>query len=541
MTTFVRNKLLDQVYLPLIGDNLAKQIGTEGEHKRTDRQGLLLLISPPGYGKTCLMEYIANRLGLTFMKINGPTIGHRVLSFDPNEAPNQAARNELNKLNLAFEMGENVMIYVDDIQHTNPEFLQKFISLCDSQRRVEGVYKGQARTYDLRGKRVCVIMAGNPYTESGERFKIPDRWSTPADTYTTGDIVGDRDEQFAMSYIENCLTSNPVLEGMTRRSQEDTYALMKIAETGQEEGVEFEGNYTAEELNEYVSTMKKLFTVRDVVLKVNSEYIRSAGQSAEYRTEPPFLLQGSYRNMNRIGGRVLPLMNEEELWTLIFSSYEQDAQTLTTGAESNLLKFRELTGRLNDKERERWETIKKTFRKNLLLGGNAEDSMGRLMGQLNAFGAGLDSIKEVLSEGVTSLTDRQDSDDATEKDAFQEAASALLDKIERLIAQVQTQRAQDAQQSESNENQKRERDTAMLLSVLEEQFEAMETWLMPMRHGQKKDKSKVIHDLVDRFETMVKGYSKLIQVLKAKEKRKPKESARPRKAKGASEEKPEGQ
>ena len=101
------------------------------------------------------------------------------------------------------------------------------------------------------------------------------------------------------------------------------------------------------------------------------------------------------------------------------------------------------------------------------------------------------------------------------------AASALLDKIERLIAQVQTQRAQDAQQSESNENQKRERDTAMLLSVLEEQFEAMETWLMPMRHGQKKDKSKVIHDLVERFETMVKGYSKLIQVLKAKEKRKP--------------------
>ena len=245
--------------------------------------------------------------------------------------------------------------------------------------------------------------------------------------------------------------------------------------------------------------------------------------------------------MNRIGVRVLPLMNEEELWTLIFSSYEQDAQTLTTGAESNLLKFRELTGRLNDEERERWETIKKTFRKNLLLGGNAEDSMGRLMGQLNAFGAGLNSIKEVLSEGVTSLTDRQDSDDATEKDAFQEAASALLDKIERLIAQVQTQRAQDAQQSESNENQKRERDTAMLLSVLEEQFEAMETWLMPMRHGQKKDKSKVIHDLVDRFETMVKGYSKLIQVLKAKEKRKPKESARPRKAKEASEEKPEGQ
>lgn len=44
-----------------------------------------------------------------------------------------AAREELHKLNLAFEMGDNVMIYLDDIQHCHPEFLQKFISLCDAQ------------------------------------------------------------------------------------------------------------------------------------------------------------------------------------------------------------------------------------------------------------------------------------------------------------------------------------------------------------------------------------------------------------------------
>ena len=75
LSTFVRNRLIDEVYLPLIGDNLAKQMGSVGESGRSDRQGLLLLISPPGYGKTTLMEYVANRLGLTFMKINGPAIG----------------------------------------------------------------------------------------------------------------------------------------------------------------------------------------------------------------------------------------------------------------------------------------------------------------------------------------------------------------------------------------------------------------------------------------------------------------------------------
>ena len=105
---------------------------------------------------------------------------------------------------------------------------------------------------------------------------------------------------------------------------------------------EFEGAYSADELNEYVSTMKKLYTVRQVVLKVNQQYIKSAAQADEYRTEPPFLLQGSYRNMNRIAGRTLPVMNDDELWTLILSSYEQDAQTLTSGAESNMLKFKEL-------------------------------------------------------------------------------------------------------------------------------------------------------------------------------------------------------
>ncbi len=44
LSSFVRNKLIDKVYLPIFGDNLAKQIGTADENTRTDRMGLLLLI-----------------------------------------------------------------------------------------------------------------------------------------------------------------------------------------------------------------------------------------------------------------------------------------------------------------------------------------------------------------------------------------------------------------------------------------------------------------------------------------------------------------
>lgn len=399
MSAFVRNKLINDVYLPLMGDNLAKQLGTAGVDSRTDRMGMLLLISPPGYGKTTLMEYIGNRLGLTFLKINGPAIGHHVTSLDPAEAPNLSAREEVEKLNLGLEMGDNVMIYLDDIQHCNPEFLQKFISLCDAQRKIEGVYNGRARTYDLRGKKVAVVMAGNPFTESGSRFQIPDMLANRADTYNLGDILGGHAEAFKASYIENCLTSNPALQKLASRSQADVYAAMRIAETGAQDGIDFEGNYTPAEIEEFVATLKHLFRVRDSLLRVNQEYIYSAGQEDTYRTEPAFRLQGSYRNMNRIAEKVIPLMTSEEVVALIEDHYRNESQTLTTGAEANLLKFFELEGSLNEEETARWEEIKEGFRKKKLLGGAGEsDPVARVVAQLSEFSDGLGEIREGIAQ-----------------------------------------------------------------------------------------------------------------------------------------------
>ena len=398
MSSFVRNRLLDEVYLPMVGDNLAKQMGTAGSDTRTDRMGLLLLVSPPGYGKTTLMEYIANRIGVTFMKINGPAIGHDVTSLDPADAPNASAREEIKKLNLALEMGDNIMLYLDDIQHCNPEFLQKFISLCDGQRKIEGVYDGRAKTYDLRGKKVAVIMAGNPYTESGGKFQIPDMLANRADTYNLGDILGGHESAFKDSYIENCLTSNPVLSKLASRSQKDVYAIMQMTETGSQEGIDFEGNYSVEEIEELVSVMKKLMRVRDTILRVNLEYIRSAAMEDAYRTEPAFKLQGSYRNMNRIAEKVLGLMTDEEVELLIEDHYENESQTLTDGAEANLLKFREIENTLGGEDADRWEEIKKTFARNQLMGGAGEnDPVTRMLGGMNAFTKGLDEIKQTIA------------------------------------------------------------------------------------------------------------------------------------------------
>lgn len=381
LTSFVRNKLISDSYLPLIGDNFAKQMGTIGDKKRTDLMGMLLLISPPGYGKTTLIEYIASKLGLVFMKVNGPSIGHQVTSLDPAEAPDQNAAREINKINLAFEMGNNVLLYLDDIQHTNPEFLQKFISLCDGTRRIEGTWQGKTKTYDMRGKKFAVVMAGNPYTESGEAFRIPDMLANRADIYNLGDMLSDQGNAFALSFIENSLTSNSVLAPLATRDLNDLYRFVRMAQGDSVALSEMTHAYSATEANEIVNTLQKLMRVQDTVLKVNQQYIRSAATADDYRVEPPFKLQGSYRNMNKLAEKISAVMTDEELNTLVQDHYQGEAQTLAQGTEENLLKLAELRGNMTAEQRQRWNSIKQSYQRQQMM-GDSDDRAGQVVQQL---------------------------------------------------------------------------------------------------------------------------------------------------------------
>lgn len=401
LSSFVRNRLIDEVYLPIIGDNLAKQMGTVGEDKRTDLMGLLLLISPPGYGKTTLMEYVADRLGLVFMKINCPSLGHDVTSLDPENAPNATARQELQKLNLGLEMGSNVMLYLDDIQHTHPEFLQKFIALCDGTRRIEGVWKGKSKTYDMRGKKFSVVMAGNPYTESGDVFTIPDMLANRADIYNLGDVLGGKEEQFSVSYIENSLTSNEVLAPLALREMQDVHKFVAMAKGEQIPSTDLNHQYSGAELNEITSVLKHLLTIQEVILKVNLQYIESAATAEDYRTEPPFKLQGSYRNMNKMAEKVSAVMNHEELMQLIGDHYIGEAQTLTSGAEENLLKLALLRGVANTEQKQRWEDICGTFssKKSHQIEG---DPTVQAVKQLSQMAGALEEIKLDMQQSDTS-------------------------------------------------------------------------------------------------------------------------------------------
>ncbi|GKQ38994.1 DNA repair ATPase [Streptomyces sp. A012304] len=401
MSAFVRGRLIDEVYLPLIGDSLARQLGTTGETRRTDTGGLLLLVSPPGYGKTTLMEYVADRLGLMLVKISGPALGHAVTSLDPTEAPNVTARREIEKINFALEAGNNTLLYLDDIQHTSPELLQRFIPLCDATRRVDGVKDGEPHTYDLRGKRFAVCMAGNPYTESGSRFRIPDMLANRADVWNLGDVLTGKEDAFALSFIENALTANPVLAPLAGRDRADLDLLIRLAEHDPTARADrLTHPYAPAELERILAVLRHLFTIRGTVLAVNAAYIASAAQSDTTRTEPPFQLQGSYRNMNKIAQRVQPVMNDTELAALIDDHYTAEAQTLTTGAESGLLKLAELRGTLTPEQAARWTELKAAYVRTQALGGPDDDHLTRAVAALGLLADRIAAVESAIARAA---------------------------------------------------------------------------------------------------------------------------------------------
>ncbi|MEU4133083.1 DNA repair ATPase [Streptomyces wuyuanensis] len=400
IASFVRNWLVDEVYLPLVGDNLAKQLGVAGDGRRTDSSGLLLLLSPPGYGKTTLVEYVADRLGLLLVKVDGPALGHATTSLDPAEAPSATARREIEKIDFALAAGSNVLLYLDDIQHTSPELLQKFIPLCDATRTLNG--------RDLRGKRFAVCMAGNPYTGSGQRFHLPDMLANRADVWNLGHVLTGKEHAFALSFVENALTSNPVLAPLAARDRADLDLLLRLAAddpTARRDRLAHP--YTAAELGRVLAVLRHLLTARGIVLAVNDAYITSAAQDDTTRTEPPFLLQGSYRNMNKIAQRIVPVMNDAELASVVDDHYAGEAQALATAAEANLLKLAELRGTLTADQAVRWAAITAAYRRRQETGGPDEDTSTRAVA---ALGLLADRVAAVESAIVRASDPRRASD-----------------------------------------------------------------------------------------------------------------------------------
>jgi hypothetical protein len=173
-----------------------------------------------------------------------------------------------------------------------------------------------------------------------------------------------------------------VLAPLANRNLDDLYKFIENAKGASHPLNEFDYNYSQAEAGEIVDIIKKMIKVQAVVLRVNQQYIASAGTADKYRVEPSFKLQGSYRNMNKMSEKVVSAMNDKEIETMIMDHYMGEAQTLTQGTEENLLKLKEILGYLTETEKARFEDIKKDFMRNKISGDSDMDGMSKITQQL---------------------------------------------------------------------------------------------------------------------------------------------------------------
>jgi hypothetical protein len=219
-----------------------------------------------------------------------------------------------------------------------------------------------------------------------------------ADVWNLGDVLSGREELFALSYVENALTSNPVLAPLSTRDRGDVELLVRMARGEDVRADRLAHPYPPVELEQVLSVLRKLVRVQEVVLANNQAYIASAAQSDASRVEPPFQLQGSYRNMNKLAEKVVPVMNDAELAAVIDDHYAGEAQTLTSGAEANLLKLAELRGTLTEEQAARWAEVKAAYVRSQALGGADDDPTSRTVGALSLLtdrvGSALDRLAD---------------------------------------------------------------------------------------------------------------------------------------------------
>jgi hypothetical protein len=182
-----------------------------------------------------------------------------------------------------------------------------------------------------------------------------------ADVHNLGDVVSGSLDAFAQSYIENACGAHELLAPVIARGRADLGPLVRAAMGDQIRSEDLQHSYSGPELQRVTSVLKHFVQVRDALMKVNSAYMQSATLDDGMRGEPPFLMQGSYRNMSRIAPRVVPEMTTQEVSTLIRDHYLAESQTLAGAGAWNLAKLAEVLGSSDESElakvddlRERW-------------------------------------------------------------------------------------------------------------------------------------------------------------------------------------------
>jgi len=252
-----------------------------------------------------------------------------------------------------------------------------------------------------------------------------------ADIYNLGDVLGGKEEVFALSYLENSLTSNPVIAPLATRDMSDIYKFLDMAKGINVPTTDLSHQYSSAEVKEIVAVLQKMQVIQNVVWKVNQAYIAASAQDDKYRTEPTFKLQGSYRNMNKMVEKISSIMTDDELVRLVDDHYQGESQLLTSGTEANLLKLAEIRNCMTNEQTTRWEKIKADFIRDKAMGGDDADTGSKIVVQLNDLVAGINSWKESTEKLQSVPKQTEDSDNLTNQ-----SLTEIVNAIENLSVKL---------------------------------------------------------------------------------------------------------
>ena len=204
-------------------------------------------------------------------------------------------------------------------------------------------------------------------------------------------------------------------------------------------------------------------------------------------------------------------MNADELQSLIVSSYEQDAQTLTTDNEANVLKFKEIMGILTPDEKERWDSIKYAFVESVRMQGmDSEDQAGQLMRQLASMRDGLESIRAVISRAIAVGGDGKEERMDERIDSLRHSLTASAEQLSETLKATGTQleRISEHQATSQPPDQRvfvQHKVPRVLADLIKGQFHLMQEWLRPIL-TESIDNGRDLERLKNQLDAMQENY-----------------------------------
>ncbi|WP_445277903.1 hypothetical protein, partial [Streptomyces sp. DSM 41033] len=97
---------------------------------------------------------------------------------------------------------------------------------------------------------------------------------------------------------------------------------------------------------------------------------------------------------------IVPVMNDAELSAVVDDHYAGEAQTLTTGAEANLLKLAALRGTLTAEQAGRWAAITSSYVRTQALGGPDGDPMTRAVAALGLLADRIAAVETAIQRAA---------------------------------------------------------------------------------------------------------------------------------------------